>query len=525
MDQWLKLQQRKRKQEPVHATASTASTETDTPDARVDTNEGDDAHKQRKIVRRYDDSYLSFGFTWCGDINEPKPQCVICSEKLSNHSMKPSLLQRHFNTKHLLFKDKPIEFFKRKKMEMQQNKKSLKSFTAVSSQALEASYLVSLRIAQTSKPHTIGESLILPAAKDIVTCLLGPNAAKKLDVVPLSDNTVSRRIQDLASEVKKILIQRIQKSKFFAIQLDESIDVANFAQLMMYVRYEYEQATEEEFLFCESLSGRTTADEIFKKVNDFVVSNGLNWENCVGICSDGAAAMTGKHGGVVTRIKQVAPGAKFTHCSIHREALACKAMPAILKTVLDQSVKVVNFIKARALNSRLFSIICSEMGSEHNTLLLHTEVRWLSRGKVLSRLFELRSEVQIFLLESKFETSHLLSDELLWLMLLAYLADIFGKLNELNSSLQGRNITPFTVNDKINAMLKKLQFSLSDLEQSRVASFSSLESFIVENELTLHVNLIEDIKKHCSQLILDFQFYFPEQFDDKEWIRNPFSDV
>ena len=116
--------------------------------------------------------------------------------------------------------------------------------------------------------------------------------------------------------------------------------------------------------------------------------------------------MTGKHGGVVTRMKQVAPGAKFTHCSIHREALACKAMTATLKTVLDQSVKVVNFIKARALNLRLFSIICSEMGSEHNTLLLLTEVRWLSRGKVLSRLFELRSEVQIFLLESKFETSH-----------------------------------------------------------------------------------------------------------------------
>ena len=483
-----------------------------------------DNRKQHKIVRRYDDSYLSFGFTWCGDENEPKPQCVICSEKLSNHSMKPSLLQRHFNTKHLLFKDKPIEFFKRKKMEMQQSKNSLKSFTAVSSQALEASYLVTLQIAQTGKAHTIGENLILPAAKDIVGCLLGPQAAKKLDVVPLSDNTVSRRIHDLASEVKKILIQRIQQSRFFAIQLDESTDVTNFAQLMMYVRYEYEQAVEEEFLFCESLPSRTTANEIFKKVDDFVVANELNWENCVGICSDGAAAMTGKHGGAVTQIKQVAPGAKFTHCSIHREALACKAMPVSLKTVLDQSVKIVNFIKARALNSRMFSIICGEMGSEHNALLLHTEVRWLSRGKVLSRLFELRSEVQIFLLYNKFETSHLLVDEL-WLMRLAYLADIFGKLNELNLSLQGRNITPFTVNDKINAMVKKLQHMLSDLEQSRVASFSSLESFVVENELRLHVYLIEDMKKHCSQLILDFHFYFPEQLDDKEWIRNPFSDV
>lgn len=407
---------------------------------------------------------------------------------------------------------------------MQLSKTSLKSFTNINLQALEASYLVSLRIAQTGKPHTIGESLILPAAKDIVTCLLGQNAAKKLDNVPLSDNTVSRRIQDLACEVKKILIQRIQKSRYFAIQLDESTDITNFAQLMTYVRYEHEQAVEEEFLFCESLAERTTANEIFLKIKDFVVANEINWKNCVGVCSDGAAAMTGKHGGVVTQIKQVAPRANFTHCSIHREASASKAMPDTLKTVLDQAVKIVNFIKARALNSRMFTIICNEMGSEHNNLLLHTEVRWLSRGKVLTRLFELRSEVQMFLLNSKFETSHLLLDEL-WLMRLAYLADIFGKLNELNTSLQGRNITPFTVVDKINAIVKKLQFILSDLEKSCVASFSSLESFVMENKLQLHANLIEDIKKHCSQLILNFQSYFPEQLDNKEWIRNPFSDV
>jgi zinc finger BED domain-containing protein 5/7/8/9 len=60
----------------------------------------------------------------------------------------------------------------------------------------------------------------------------------------------------------------------------------------------------------------------------YMTSNGINWKNCVGFCSDGAAAMTGKHGGVFTQIKQVEPEAKFTHCSIHREALATKAMPS-----------------------------------------------------------------------------------------------------------------------------------------------------------------------------------------------------
>jgi hypothetical protein len=55
-------------------------------------------------------------------------------------------------------------------------------------------------------------------------------------------------------------------------------------------------------------------------------------------------------------------------------------MLAILKTVLAEAVKVVNFIKSRATNSRLFLILCNEMGSEHDKLLLHTEVRWLLRG-------------------------------------------------------------------------------------------------------------------------------------------------
>ena len=91
--------------------------------------------------------------------------------------------------------------------------------------------------------------------------------------------------------------------------------------------------------------------------------------------------MTGRHSGVVTRLQAVAPDATWVHCSIHREALAAKGMPVSLKEVLDTTVKLVNFVKARPLNSRIFTALCSEMGSDHMTLLLHTDVRWLSRGK------------------------------------------------------------------------------------------------------------------------------------------------
>jgi hypothetical protein len=199
--------------------------------------------------------------------------------------------------------------------------------------------------------------------------------------------------------------------------------------------------------------------------------------------------MTGKHSGVVTKILQVAPQAKFIHCSIHREALACKSMPTNLRGVLDQSVKVVNFIKSRALNSRMFTILCNEMGSDHSKLLLQSEVRWLSRGKVLSRLFELRSEVQIFLTNSNSDLAAYFLDDV-WLTRLAYLADIFSQLNELNSSLQGSNITPFTVVDKVNATIKKLKFKIRDLERENTNSFPSLDEFVAEKTMIVQPEFV-----------------------------------
>jgi hypothetical protein len=43
--------------------------------------------------------------------------------------------------------------------------------------------------------------------------------------------------------------------------------------------------------------------------------------------------------------------------------------------------KIVNYIKFKPVNVRLFKILCEGMGSEQISLLLHTEVRWLLRGK------------------------------------------------------------------------------------------------------------------------------------------------
>ncbi|KAJ8355337.1 hypothetical protein AAFF_G00069710 [Aldrovandia affinis] len=85
--------------------------------------------------------------------------------------------------------------------------------------------------------------------------------------------------------------------------------------------------------------------------------------------------MTGRNSGVVARIREVAPEIRWTHCSIHREALAVKMMPDELKSVLDSAVKTVNFIKVRPMNARLFHVLCEEMGSFSSLVVIKTKYR------------------------------------------------------------------------------------------------------------------------------------------------------
>ena len=122
---------------------------------------------------------------------------------------------------------------------------------------------------------------------------------------------------------------------------------------------------------------------------------------------------------------------------MHREVLVAKNLAPSLSEVLSSCVKIVNSIKACTIQSRIFSKLCDELGSKHSSILLHTEVRWLSREKIVERVFELREKLSIFLLEHNADLALLVADEI-WIGKLAYLADIFNLLNQLNLSLQGR---------------------------------------------------------------------------------------
>lgn len=87
----------------------------------------------------------------------------------------------------------------------------------------------------------------------------------------------------------------------------------------------------------------------------------MQWKKCVGLCTDGVRAMAGQYNGLQGLVKAVSPNIKWTHCIIHREALASKNLSPSLNEILQTVVKTVNLIKAQPLQSRLFKVLSEEM--------------------------------------------------------------------------------------------------------------------------------------------------------------------
>uniref|UniRef100_A0A8C1XSL1 Uncharacterized protein n=1 Tax=Cyprinus carpio TaxID=7962 RepID=A0A8C1XSL1_CYPCA len=321
-------------------------------------------------TRQYQDNYKMFGFT--ATTTEPtQPLCFLCGEVLSNYAMKPSHLQQHLRTKHSSCVGRSAEFFHRKYSEIQKSQGKLKAATQMSSSSLLASYEVSLVVAKSIKPYSIAEKLIVPAAAILAETMLDKKAAKAIKTVPLSNDTVCRRIDDMMSQL--ILVAYHNWLHLFAKDMDN---------------------ISEHILFCKPMLGKTTGEDIFNVVDSF--SRNTRW--------------TGRCAHTYAR-------------------------------------------KAEAL---------------HPQLRLHTDVRWLSRGKTLQRLFELREQVGDFLSEHLHPLSALLKD-FNWLAHLAYLAEFFLAADT--------------------------------------------------------VSTLQTVQTHMSKLSSEFKSYFPNievQNSELHWIRNPF---
>ena len=237
--------------------------------------------------------YLKMVFTWNEDEQDPRPRCIICYDQLANESMRPNKLLRHFESKHSELKNKPLDFFERMLGRLKKGQGVMQRFGNLNEKALYVSYLISLRIAKAGKPHTIGETLVLPSIKDAVRVFFGNRSEQEIDSIPISNNTVMRRIDEMSQWIENRVIERVFESPFFSLQLDESTDVQGLSQLLVFVRYIWNSKPHEDMLLCEPII-QSTSNEIFNTVDTYIRTKNLDWKKCIGVCTDGARAMCGK---------------------------------------------------------------------------------------------------------------------------------------------------------------------------------------------------------------------------------------
>ena len=179
------------------------------------------------------------------------------------------------------------------------------------------------------------------------------------------------------------------------------------------------------------------------------------WNNISGYCTDGAPTILGTKSGFHACVNKRALIAKGIRCVIHHQTLASEILPASLEKVLDQTIQILYLVKGGALKSRLFRQLCTDTEVAHHSLLLHTNVRWLSRGNGTERVLELRYELNLFFdVQDKMELFTWLNDEK-WIVRLAYLVDIFEQLNKLRPEMQGRNTNIMEFVDAKKAFMSK----------------------------------------------------------------------
>lgn len=504
------------------------------------------AKRPRTVVRKYDNDYLKYGFISVQSNGHDCPLCLVCKVVLANSSMNPTKLHRHLTTKHTDIADKPLEHFKKLKADHFDSTKRMSSFAQTEIAAIESSFIIAHEIAKSKKPYSLAEQFFQPCALGVARIMFGTSSAKKLESISMSHQTVARRVSDMADDVRSQLCSRLRNSVHFSIQFDESTDVGNEAILIGFVRYIHEEKILEDIFLFHSLADRTTGEKIFEAIQAKFEKYGLDMKQVIGLCTDGASAMVGKNVGLAKRMAAVAnENFVATHCILHREALAAKNISDELSETLTLAVKIVNNIRANALHTRIFTVICNEMESEHDSLLFHAEVRWLSRGKTLARLFELRHELIAYYeryIEENTEKvdknkrkkkntvplpetvflENLKNTE--WLIDLAYMVDIFGFLNGLNLKIQGRDMNCFDFWNKIDAFKKKLFKWMKETEAKNFTSFETTNGFLAgDQQLTEHIQPIAH--NHLDKLIEHFDKYFPNHSDPRIsylWVVDPF---
>ncbi|XP_048840157.1 general transcription factor II-I repeat domain-containing protein 2-like [Brienomyrus brachyistius] len=454
------------------------------------------------------------------DINA-KAVCLICNQSVA--VLKEYNIRRHYATKHAAFSQFKGDARKNKTRELlaklHRQQGTLTRPSTAQDSATRASFEITALIARTGRSFSTGD--FVKECLSIAATIMCPSQAKTFSQISLSRNTVTRRIEEMSRDIKEQFKAKAAGFVAFSLACDESTDISDSAQLLVFIRRVNENMEiTQELAGFETLRSTTKSEDLFAAVERVLDTNGLSWEKLVGITTDGAPAMVGRTTGLATLISQKVSqcGGKVAkyHCILHQEQLCARSVG--MGDVVRDVIKIINCIRSKALSHRQFRALLEEVDSQYKDVLYHQEVRWLSRGKVLKRVFELRHVIAEFL-TSKNSDTQVPTDEK-WFCDVAFMVDITDLLNTLNIQLQGKDQIITELFDHITAFRSKLQLLCRHLSAGNLAHFPSLrEVNLVKQRLPEYAALLRHLDQDFALRFEDFR----ESRGDMELFSQPFT--
>jgi hypothetical protein len=275
--------------------------------------------------RKVDFECRAFKAEWSVTELDNTALCLLCNDTIA--VLKDYNICRHYQTKHSTQYSQLTGKQRSEKLEtLKWNISSQCNFFTKMKNENEAATKVSLRVAhllaKEGKPFTDGElikSCLIVAAEEMC-----PGKMIFFKSISLTAKTVARRVEDIGSNINSQLNNKANDFEWFSLALDESTDVTDTAQLLLFiggVNAEFEVT--EELASMNSLRGTTTGENIFKEVEKTLTKYNLKWNQLKCVTTDGGKNMCGTEKGLVGNIYKACENARCSkpmvmHCIIHQ---------------------------------------------------------------------------------------------------------------------------------------------------------------------------------------------------------------
>ena len=261
-------------------------------------------------------------------------------------------------------------------------------------------------------------------------------------------------------------MNKLKQARYFSLLLDESNDISNTKNLLIYCQYLDSMKKKVELKFMKLLSLKECdAQAIFIAVTYLFSQNEVATQKLIMFTNDGASVMLGRNNGVQAKLKAIVPHLLEFHCVAHREALVVShAYNSIDNFVqLESTLQAIYsyFSHSSTRLERLKSVF-NVLDKKFVRLQKLFDIHWLSRLQALKAI--LRSYEALILYFDDRANEDVTAEGIVkrlkkyrFVVCLHFLCDVLSTLGQLNKTFQLPTYHPCDAHRKITEVSMALK--------------------------------------------------------------------